>query len=204
MRKFKVSVLEKGKLSLAAKSPEPWEFAGWKPIKRKLKNHLKKKTNDRCCYCRRSLANTHNMSIDIEHVLPKKLFPKYVFSLKNLSVACKRCNMGIKNQDRSFFSLRTGSRRPFRVENFSILHPNLSNIDAHLLLQFHQVGTKQFIKYHLSQNPKAKRTYEYFKLREIETGSLDSAQGLRNLTEMKSLLVHEIEAVERLLQSSGG
>lgn len=204
MVNFKPNALEKNILSSATKSHDPWEFKNWKPVKGKLKSHLKKKTNQRCCYCRRSLANTHNISIDIEHVLPQKAFPKYVFSLKNLSVACKRCNMGIKNQDHSFFSLKSGVRRPFRERNFSILHPNLANMDAHLLLEIHQIGAKIFIKYHLSQDPKAKQTYEYFKLKDIETGSLDSAQGLRDLTEMKSRLEHEISVIERLLESSGG
>ncbi len=137
MSSFKPSTLEKGILSSAAKSSGPWEFEKWKPIKGKLKIHLKEKTNQRCCYCRRSLLNTHNMSIDIEHVLPQKAFPKHVFSLKNLSVSCKRCNMGIKNQDQSFFLMKSGARRPFRARNFSILHPNLVNIDAHLLLEVH-------------------------------------------------------------------
>nr|WP_273265933.1 hypothetical protein [Pseudomonas sp.] len=198
MANFDLTPEEKSILSAAAASVKPWEHADWKPIKAKLKSHLKNKTNERCCYCRRSLHDTHNMAIDIEHVLPQAKFHKYVFALKNLSVACKRCNMSVKNQDYSFFSLTSGKRRPFRAKNFSILHPNLCNVDKHLTLVAFQAGTSRFVKYYCSKDHRAKQTYDYFKLREIETTAMDAAQGLRNQTEMKEQLGEIASLLERL------
>ncbi|MFO1234889.1 MAG: HNH endonuclease domain-containing protein [Rivihabitans pingtungensis] len=44
-----------------------------------------------CCYCEQNEEAT-----DIEHILPKSLFPQQTFVADNYLLACKTCNTGHK------------------------------------------------------------------------------------------------------------
>lgn len=169
---------DKAILKSVVKKEDPWESKEWQRIKSELKRFLLHRVGDRCCYCLRTLRNQHGLTIDIEHVLPKKKVPKHIFSVKNLSIACKRCNMTIKNDDTSFFDGHLHMRRPFKSKYYKIIHPNIDKLDNHLYIDFHQIKNKILIKYIMTSNPKAKYTYEYFRLKEIEISTLNIIQGV--------------------------
>jgi hypothetical protein len=59
-------------------------------LKRKIKDYYREKLNDRCCYCRKNTVGEFNMVLDIEHVLPKGKFEKFMFNPQNMSMSCKR------------------------------------------------------------------------------------------------------------------
>jgi len=121
----------------------------------------------------------HNLTIDPEHILPKKHFPKQLFKIKNLNIACKRCNMGIKGQRYDFFLAAKNCANPFKSKLYKIIHPNLDNANDHLHLRVEQLNNSIFRKYWVVNNSeKGKATYEYFRLKELDVGSLDGAQGL--------------------------
>jgi 5-methylcytosine-specific restriction endonuclease McrA len=63
-----------------------------KKIMSKLREFLAKKQNYRCCYCQRYLFNIA-YARPIEHILPRRFFPRFSLILKNLSVACYDCNL---------------------------------------------------------------------------------------------------------------
>jgi len=75
-------------------------------FKRSIKDYYRVQQNEQCCYCKRVTVGEFRMVLDIEHILPKgnQAYRKYMFEPKNLSIACKRCNMKIKKQDVSFVS----------------------------------------------------------------------------------------------------
>ncbi|MFO4650249.1 HNH endonuclease [Vibrio cholerae] len=149
-------------------------------LKDKIKNFGLIKTASRCCYCGRNMHGEFRMNIDIEHILPKSIFPKQMFKGKNLSVSCKRCNMNIKKSKIDFLeginSGHTGTL--LRSRYYKIIHPNLDNYDAHLLLITWQVGRKVMLKYSVvNRSSKGAFTYEYFKLDRLEKNNFDMAQG---------------------------
>ncbi|PHR63350.1 MAG: HNH endonuclease [Idiomarina sp.] len=158
-------------------------------LKAKIKSFSLIKTGNRCCYCGRNIHGEFGMVIDIEHILPKSIYPKYMFRGCNLSVSCKRCNMNIKRSKTDFLSgdgtKKTG--KLFRSKLYKFIHPNLDKYDSHLLLISSQVGRKVMLKYMVvDESRKGAYTYRYFKLERLEKNNFDMAQGGRGRLEIKN------------------
>lgn len=163
-----------------------WDQEEAEPLKRKIKDHYMAVGLPSCCYCRTSMRGWHRMSIDVEHVLPKVPFHEYTFELLNLNIACKRCNMTIKGQDVSFFLGDETCSEPFCSALYSFVHPNLDEIDEHLLVTSYTVGQKSMTKYFWF-TPKGRKSYQYFELDELEVNSFDNAQGSEVVSPGESL-----------------
>jgi len=152
-------------------------------IKEKIKKFLRDQEIAFCCYCRVSMHGWHNLTIDPEHILPKSHYPQHAFNLINLNIACKRCNMGIKRADDSFFLDARNCAQPFKSALYTFIHPNLDNADDHLHVKVDQFNTTYIKKYWVVNNSaKGRATYEYFRLNELEVPSVDAAQGNPNIT----------------------
>jgi len=161
-------------------------------LKQKLKEFGKLKTSHHCCYCMRDLYGEFNMVLDIEHILPKSKFPKFMFTGRNLAVSCKRCNMFIKKSRIDFLvpPLVVGRERVFKSRYYQFIHPNLDNYEAHLLRSAVHAGRKVIVKYRVvSGSAKGRFTYDYFKLEYLERNSFDSAQGGRGRPEIRNAII---------------
>lgn len=155
-----------------------WENELLTNIKRKVKNHYLDVNHRQCCYCRRDFEDEFMMVLDIEHVLPKGYFTNFMFSLFNLSVSCKRCNMRIKGNRIDFLSDHTTIHlNPEDPSQYLFSHPNLDdyydNIEYLAIIRNH----KKSIKY-LQLTPKGAYTYTYFELYKIEIDTINKAQGI--------------------------
>jgi hypothetical protein len=150
-------------------------------IKRRIKQKNLVKQLDCCCYCSRELTGEFAMVIDIEHVIPKSALLRLMFSSKNISISCKRCNMKVKKADLNFLTqpLETLPKRVFRSRFYRFIHPNLDNYDAHLRMYSGRLGRKKrLLKYQvINQSSKGAFTYDYFQLKKLELSSFDEAQG---------------------------
>jgi len=187
--------------------PKGWYHDDADALKVKIKAHLLAKTAHCCCYCRRSMHQWHGLTIDIEHVLPKGRFPQHTFNITNLSVSCKRCNMGIKREDTSFYTGPAGAN-PFISVHYQIIHPNLDNPKAHLLFASAQVNDKSVIKYRVvNGSQKGNETYTYFKLKDVELNTFDEAQGLSVVSPSSTgaliKMLDEILDAEAALEAQG-
>jgi hypothetical protein len=158
-----------------------WDNIEANELKRKIKDHFLSVAVPRCCYCQLSMGPWYRMTIDVEHVLPKKKFPQYTFDLRNLNISCKRCNMGIKREDVGFYLRPVADTNPFRSELYAFAHPNLDITSHHLQIVSVQIDAKLLI-YYLKKTEKGKFTYEYFELIKIETDSFNEAQGVTDET----------------------
>lgn len=146
----------------------------------------------------------HGLSIDPEHVLPKAdgQFPQLSFELKNLSVSCKRCNMGIKGKDISFYSGELDAVDPFRSDYYKFIHPNLDVVDDHLRVISLQINANRMVKYQVvNTSVKGRYAYEYFKLQKLELNSFDQAQGLTEVSPSESLPPELATALKAVLDS---
>ncbi|TDR15017.1 HNH endonuclease [Marinomonas communis] len=169
----------------ALKQDDIWGSSHIYDIKKRLKEHLLHKGGHRCCYCLKSFFGEFSYVIDIEHILPKRKYRSCIFDIVNLSLSCKRCNMKIKRDDVSFLNvdllrLYGGDKlKYFRSHFYNIVHPNLDDINSHISMVNIDVDFNRLVKYKiLNESRKGKYTYEYFKLKEFEIDSFDSAQGL--------------------------
>jgi len=181
---------QKSVLKLSRKEGhKSWGHIRLNLIKAKIKDHHLIRQNESCCYCNRNIGGEFRMVLDIEHILPKSRFVTHMFTQRNLSISCKRCNMNIKKDDISFLAppLAQLPNRIFRSRYYKFIHPNLDNYDSHLLMYHFQRGrTHRIIKYEIQNNSaKGKFNYEYFKLDRLERNSFDEAQGAPPRVEIK-------------------
>jgi uncharacterized protein (TIGR02646 family) len=61
-----------------------------------IKQALKKETKEKCAYCESKI--THIYPGDIEHIIPKSIYPRLTYTWSNLTFGCYWCN----NKKRDF------------------------------------------------------------------------------------------------------
>ena len=55
-----------------------------------IKEQIKKETGNKCAYCESKI--THTYPGDIEHILPRSVFPDLTVDWENLTLGCGECN----------------------------------------------------------------------------------------------------------------
>lgn len=182
-----------------------WESELLQEVKTKIKDFCRVRQGQQCCYCRRPMNGEFKMVIDIEHILPKSKFEKYMFNLTNLAAACKRCNMPLKREDASFFKgNQNDSDTHFVSENYEFIHPNLDDYFLHLEYLVKIVNGKMLIKYNVNNNSsKGAYTYDYFKLFDLEVDTFNEAQGIEVENPNRELIDDEsAKKIEELFNKS--
>lgn len=185
---------EKLQITDAMAEPHPWDSKLVTGIKVRIKGFHLQFGENMCCYCYRDLTGEFSLVIDIEHILPKRHYRPLTFDIRNLSVACKRCNMKMKRDKLDFLNLPMEASELELSEKYKIVHPNIDNRDEHLLRMALQINTKRIIKYITVDNSeKGNFSYAYFRLSELEVDSYDSTQGanqpdLEAIAEIRTLV----------------
>jgi len=158
-----------------------WSDKSLSDIKRKIKNHLRLKQLECCCYCSRNIDDEFNMVLDIEHIIPQSKIKSEMFEMMNLAVSCKRCNMRIKGEDVSFiegeFEDFKASGNYYQSEHYKFIHPNIDNWDENLLYLVAQVNRRKIVYYQVFPgSAKGEYTKKYFELGKIQANTFDEAQ----------------------------
>ena len=207
-----VSILSDDDIQLIKKAIEISEETGvklWdqdilKPVKKKIKSSFRGLLGERCCYCCKNTFGEFNMVLDIEHILPKAHFKQFEFSPFNLSVACKRCNMNIKGEDRTFLKDQTiAKENPEDEGNYKFIHPNFNDYFQHIQYIVSIINDKKLIKYSvIGDSEKGKFTKEYFELEKLEVDSFNEAQGVKaNESKYSDLMTREVvKEIQDLLE----
>ncbi|UWQ53032.1 HNH endonuclease [Leisingera caerulea] len=153
--------------------------AAIKGLKKRLKDfHLARQKNC-CCYCSHSFQN-RPIEQDREHIIPKSKHPELTFSVENLAVACKTCNMSVKKAKTSHLRgfRHGGLRNPNRIGdpcNYNIPHPNVHNWLDHLRYEFRQSG-REVVCHYSAKTTRGRFAYYFFKLDELEIFSNTDGQ----------------------------
>lgn len=100
-------------------------------IRKKIRNHFLLTQNYQCCYCKMTKQEDHGLVWDIEHILPKILYPKFTFEPLNLAISCKECNRAKWNKDVIIEHSRLNDRYA-SSSNISIIHPHFDKYEDHL------------------------------------------------------------------------
>lgn len=82
-----------------------------------IKNSIKLETAGKCMYCESYI--THVYPGDVEHIIPKSVFPSLTFNWENLSLACSICN----NKKRDYYD-----------PNLPLLNPYVDTVNEHVRL----------------------------------------------------------------------
>lgn len=150
-------------------------------LKRKIKNYLRQKQEECCCYCSRNIDDEFNMVLDIEHVIPKSKIITEMFEMNNLAVSCKRCNMRIKGEDVSFingeFSDFCQAGNYYQSESYRFIHPNIDSWDDNLVYNVAQQNRRKIVYYQVvGGSSKGQFAKDYFELDKIQVNTFDEAQ----------------------------
>lgn len=179
-----------------------WDQEILNPVKRKMKGFMIALLEERCCYCCKNITGEHSIVLDIEHILPKAFFKQFEFTPFNLSVACKRCNIGIKGQKRSFLHDETKAHNtPEDSENYKFIHPNFDKYFDHLEYEVNIKNSQKMLKYSVqNDSSKGKYTYSFFRLKDLEIDSFNAAQGVKVEAKkfsgmMPQDIIHEIQVL---------
>lgn len=190
MAKISFSEEEKALMKSAVRSGHSsWSDNTLEQIKRRIKDYHLLRQRNCCCYCSRNLYGEFRMVIDIEHIYPKSKLVNHMFTQKNLSASCKRCNMYIKKDSVKFINCNdfTNVKKKYLSRNYKIVHPNLDIYKKHIKYIYKQEDRNVIIKYSILNNSsKGQYTYDFFRLNELELNSFDEAQGASSREEINN------------------
>ncbi|MBM1689281.1 HNH endonuclease [Sulfitobacter geojensis] len=184
---FALTAAETGVITSMLATAKPWDckksdplYTAVQAIKKRIEEFHLKRHNDQCCYCRRYLGGAGHFMIDREHVLPKSK-PAYLplsFTIWNLGVSCKRCNMQYKKERVDFVVDDTNVAARLLSTNYLLIHPNFDKYQDHIghsLNQEDGITVQKFTT--RAGSDKAEYTYTFFDLRGLEIDGFDDAQG---------------------------
>lgn len=179
---------ERDAINAALETEDPW---GWGPnaqakariksAKDRICDYHMMRHNELCCYCRVPLHGTGPFTRDREHILPKSmpLYRPLSYTMWNLGIACKRCNMEYKKDRIDFLIFPNDMLELKKSANYRFIHPNFDRYNEHLSRHATQSDETVVIKYKvITGSAKGAYTYNYFNLRGLEIGSFDRAQGV--------------------------
>lgn len=124
-------------------------------IRKHVKQHYLEEQGFRCAYCRMVKKERHGSTWDVEHILPKSLFPQFLFEPENLAAACKECN-NHKDACQVLVSRSTSQKTyPTSSDAYLIMHPHYDKFSDHFELT--EVEGKRRLR--AKNGKKAKATY---------------------------------------------
>jgi len=172
----------------ALASPDPWGFAPdtaqsavIASVKAKIRDYHLARHGSKCCYCRINLYGGGPFMTDREHVLPKSIadYKPLIYTIWNLGIACKRCNMEYKKNKVDFVVTADDPALLTNGDNYRLVHPNFDLYTEHLSRSAMEEDDAVLVKYTvIAESPKGAYTYQYFNLRGLEIDSFDKAQGI--------------------------
>lgn len=124
-------------------------------VRKHIREHYLGEQKYRCAYCRIEKKESHGMTWDIEHILPKSLFPEFLFEPENLAVACKECNTPKDNENILSAPTKRFTGFPGNSDAYAIVHPHFDVYSKHFEIVV--VGKRR--SYRMLNKHKARFTY---------------------------------------------
>lgn len=124
------------------------------PLRKNLRKHYLPLQKFRCCYCKMLKQESHGTVWDVEHIVPKALYPHFMFEQFNLCISCKECN-GFKLETNVFKIRRSYKKYPLTSNSYKIIHPHLDNYSEHIDVKMYPNGHLA----HFAKTEKGVETY---------------------------------------------
>lgn len=110
-------------------------------LKKEIREFYLTNQEYKCAYCRQKKLEKHGMTWDIEHILPKSIYPQFILEPENLAMVCKACNQAKSNQN----PLSSGTAKkilkyPKKSTQYKIIHPHFDVYSQHM--EIHQLGSR--------------------------------------------------------------
>lgn len=124
-----------------------------KLLRENLRKHFLNEQKNRCSYCKLLKQENHGLTWDIEHIVPRKLFPHFTFEPLNLSISCKECNEA-KGEENVFTTNYKYKKYP-KSEKYAIIHPHFDKYTDHMDIRIMPDGKIL----HVPKSSKGKNTF---------------------------------------------
>jgi len=99
-----------------------------------IRNHYLADQKLICFYCRQYIFSTNGLHWQVEHILPKALYPQFLFEPKNLIVICPDCNREKSDQNPHVNGSKACSQKsyPNTSRRYKIIHPLFDKYSDHI------------------------------------------------------------------------
>lgn len=101
-------------------------------LRASIRKHYLKEQGYKCAYCRMLKRENHGLSWDVEHIIAKSEYPRFLFEPENLALVCKECNLSKLDQNVLTRALRKNSPFPRNKEAYTIIHPHYDQYEEHM------------------------------------------------------------------------
>ncbi|EGQ9325935.1 TPA: HNH endonuclease [Vibrio cholerae] len=109
---------------------EKWGDDEVAELKARMKQHYIEQQKYCCAYCKVHKPSKHGGDWDLEHIMHKNNFDKWMFHPENLCVSCKECN-GYKGTSLITKS-PTYNKFPSRSSSYTIVHAHYDRYEDHI------------------------------------------------------------------------
>ncbi|MBX8609508.1 hypothetical protein K5D65_20170 [Pseudomonas cichorii] len=124
-------------------------------IRKAVRAHYLKEQRFLCAYCRMEKKEEHGLTWDVEHILPKSVYPRFLYMPLNLAMVCKECNIAKSDKDVLYRALSPRAELPINSEAYKIVHPHHDKYSDH----FEIIVVEGKITHRPKNNTKAKETF---------------------------------------------
>ncbi|APR69596.1 MULTISPECIES: HNH endonuclease [Acinetobacter] len=103
-------------------------------FRRLIRNHYVSDQKFTCFYCKQYIFSTNGLHWQVEHILPKSIFPQFLFEPRNLIIICPDCNHEKGDQNPHTEGVRACNRPnyPSTSSRFKIIHPLFDKYEEHI------------------------------------------------------------------------
>lgn len=103
-------------------------------FRKDARNHYLDQQKSACFYCKIFIFSKNGLHWQVEHILPKSLFPQFLFEPLNLIVICPDCNREKDAQNPHVAGNNALSQKtyPSKSTRFKIIHPFYDNYEEHI------------------------------------------------------------------------
>lgn len=130
-------------------------------LKNLVRSHYLTETNNMCFYCKHQIPSQHGRYWDIDHILPKSLYPKFLFLPENLIVSCIECNTAKGNKNPHKSKNKKIQKIPKGSDKFTFIHPFYDNYEDHIQIKKTAQSNHHFL---LKKTEKGAKTIEFCNL----------------------------------------
>lgn len=124
-------------------------------LRRTIRAHYLAEQRYRCAYCRMEKKENHGLTWDVEHIIPKAVYPRFLYEPMNLAMVCKECNIAKSDKNVLCRTLSRHAPLPVTPDAYTIVHPHYDQYSEHF--EIIVVGGK--ITHRPKNNHKARETF---------------------------------------------
>ncbi|WOD09862.1 HNH endonuclease domain-containing protein [Pseudomonas sp. NyZ704] len=115
-----------------------WGCESLEAIRSSIRRFYRNAQQGLCPYCAKSISLQAAGNAHVEHILPKSLFPNFIFESKNLCVICADCNTAknngnVFNEDEQDTCKGAAKVYPRSSLRFKIVHPHIDQYTDHIV-----------------------------------------------------------------------